>query len=153
MMWLSVIFPVFYEILRALEQGKNLEAFRSLENNLLIALDGTEYFSSNQIHCQHCSSRTFRNGTTQYFHTVVTPVIVCPGNSKVIPLIPEFVVPQDGHNKQDCENDAAKRWIQKYAEQYVYQGITVLGDLFRKNTSLFASIYQRAKLFLMTYEL
>lgn len=124
----SVVFPVFDKILRALEQGKNLEAFRSLKNNLLIALDGTEYFCSNQIQCQHCSSRTFRNGTTQYFHAVVTPVIVCPGNSKVIPLVPEFVVPQDGYQKQDCENAAAKRWIKKYGQQYASLGTTILGD-------------------------
>ena len=59
---------------------------------------------------------------------MVTPVIVCPGNPLVIPLIPEFVVPQDGYQKQDCENAAAKRWIQKYAKQYASLGITVLGD-------------------------
>lgn len=124
----SVVFPVFDEIFKTLEKGKYLEKFRSFKNNLLIALDGTEYFCSNEIHCSHCSSRTFRNGTTQYFHTVVTPVIVCPGNPLVIPLIPEFVVPQDGYQKQDCENAAAKRWIQKYAKQYASLGITVLGD-------------------------
>lgn len=59
---------------------------------------------------------------------MVTPVIVCPGNSNVIPLIPEFVVPQDGYQKQDCENAAAKRWIEKYGLQYASGGITVLGD-------------------------
>ena len=55
----SVIFPVFSEILRALEQGKNLEAFRSLKNNLLIALDGTEYFCSNQIHSSSLFKQNF----------------------------------------------------------------------------------------------
>ncbi|WP_242059086.1 MULTISPECIES: hypothetical protein [Nostoc] len=50
-----------------------------------------------------------------------------PGNSKVIPLIPEFVVPQDGHKKQDCENAPTKRWIEKYGLQYASVGITVLG--------------------------
>ena len=59
---------------------------------------------------------------------MVTPVIVCPGNSKVIPLVPEFVVPQDGYQKQDCENAAAKRWIKKYSQQYASLGITILGD-------------------------
>ncbi len=29
----------------------------------------------------------------------------------IIPLVPEFVIPQDDHEKQDCENAAAKRWI------------------------------------------
>lgn len=124
----ALVFPVFYEIFRALEQGKHLEEFRSFKNNLLIALDGTEYFSSNQIHCPYCSSRTYKNGITEYFHTVITPVIVGPGNSKVIPLIPEFVVPQDGHQKQDCENAAAKRWIEQHGKQYSQLGITVLGD-------------------------
>jgi hypothetical protein len=33
-------------------------------------------------------------------------VIVAPGNPRVIPLEPEFVTPQDGHEKQDCENAA-----------------------------------------------
>jgi hypothetical protein len=57
----SVVFPVFDEIFRTLEKGKYLEKFRSFKNNLLIALDGTEYFCSNEIHCPHCSSRTFVN--------------------------------------------------------------------------------------------
>jgi len=59
---------------------------------------------------------------------VVTPVIVAPDNSQVIPLVPEFIVPQDGYNKQDCENAAAKRWLEKYAQQYARFGITILGD-------------------------
>ena len=28
-------------------------------------------------------------------------------STQVIPLVPEFIVPQDGHDKQDCENAAA----------------------------------------------
>ena len=71
---------------------------------MLIALDGTEYFSSTQIHCPNCSTRECNDGKTHYFHSVVTPIVVCPRNSKVLPLEPEFVVPQDGHDKQDCEN-------------------------------------------------
>jgi hypothetical protein len=59
---------------------------------------------------------------------VVTPVIVCPGQSQVIPLVPEFVVPQDGHDKQDCENAAAKRWLSQYGERYSALDVTVLGD-------------------------
>ena len=28
-----------------------------------------------------------------------------------MPLEPEFIVPQDGHDKQDCESRAARRWL------------------------------------------
>lgn len=122
------VFPVFCEIFRVLENSGHLSGFRSFKDNLLLAMDGTEYFCSNRIHCQHCSKRTFKNGTTQYFHAVVTPVIVCPLNRLVIPLVPEFIVPQDGHDKQDCENAAAKRWVEEYGLQYAEYGTTVLGD-------------------------
>jgi len=37
--------------------------------------------------------------------------LVAPGHSRVVPLEPEFVVPQDGHDKQDCESMAARRWL------------------------------------------
>lgn len=38
--------PVFEEILQVLEQQGQLERFRSVADTLLIAIDGSEYFSS-----------------------------------------------------------------------------------------------------------
>lgn len=122
------IFPVFEQVLQVLEEQGQLGSFRSFADTLLIALDGTEYFSSNQIHCPHCSERTLKSGKTNYFHSVVTPVIVAPGQSHVIPLVPEFVIPQDGHDKQDCENAAAKRWLSQHGKRYSALKATILGD-------------------------
>lgn len=122
------IFPVFEQVLQVLEEQGQLGSFRSFADTLLIALDGTEYFSSNQIHCPHCSERTLKSGKTNYFHSVVTPVIVAPGQSHVIPLVPEFVIPQDGHDKQDCENAAAKRWLSQHGKRYSALKVTILGD-------------------------
>jgi hypothetical protein len=59
---------------------------------------------------------------------VLTPVVVQPGNEHVIALEPEFIVPQDGHEKQDCEIAAGKRWVGKYGAFYAKQGVTLLGD-------------------------
>lgn len=122
------VFPVFEEILQVLEQQGQLADFRSFADTLLIALDGTEYFGSSQIHCPQCSTRTLKSGETHYIHSVVTPVIVAPGQAHVIPLVPEFIVPQDGHDKQDCENAAAKRWLSQHGERYSALKVTVLGD-------------------------
>jgi len=47
---------------------------------------------------------------------------------RVIALEPEFIVPQDGHDKQDCEQAAAKRWINEHAEQYASKKVTLSGD-------------------------
>jgi len=119
------VFPVFEEILQLLDEQGQLADFQSVAGTLLIAMDGTEYFSSTQIHCPQCSTRTLSSGDTQYFHSVVTPVIVCPGRAQVIPLVPEFIRPQDGHDKQDCENAAAQRWLTQHGERLSRLQVTV----------------------------
>ncbi len=78
---------------------------------MLLALDGTEYFSSHPIQCPNCLTRQHANGPVTYFHTALTPVRVKPGLDKVIPLAPEFVRPQEGAQKQDRELNAAQRWL------------------------------------------
>jgi len=68
---------------------------------ILVGLDGTEYFSSDALHCPQCSHRTHKGGQLSYQHTVNLPVIVAPGQEQVISLMPEFIRPQDGAEKQD----------------------------------------------------
>ena len=46
--------PVFTSIFRQLQRGKALEAMTFLDGHYLVALDGTEYFSSKTIHCASC---------------------------------------------------------------------------------------------------
>lgn len=77
----------------------------------LVALDGTQYFSSESIHCECCSTKEHKEGVKTYSHTMITPVIVAPGKTSIIPLSPEYITPQDGDDKQDCENKACKRWL------------------------------------------
>jgi len=124
----SQVFPVFAYVFDALKAGGHLADFRCSLGDLLICLDGTQYFSSKKIHCQNCSTRQHKEGSTTYTHSVVTPVVVTPGRSQVIPLEPEFILPQDGHDKQDCEAVAGQRWLEQYGARYSSLGITILGD-------------------------
>jgi hypothetical protein len=119
---------VYRQIFLELERTEILNKRRSHANQLLVAMDGTEYFSSQKIHCENCNHREMSNGKVNYFHSVLTPVNVQPGNEHVISLEPEFIVPQDGHEKQDCEIQAAKRWIEKHGTFYARRGATILGD-------------------------
>jgi hypothetical protein len=120
--------PLFSYLFNALNQAGVVETYRSVNQTLLLALDGTEYFSSPTIHCPQCSTRHHANGSVTYCHTALTPVLVKPGVDKVIPLAPEFVRPQDGAEKQDCELNAAKRWLTEWGDDYSPLGVTVLGD-------------------------
>ena len=119
---------VFMEVFEGLEQQRMLTHFRVLRDQLLVALDGTNYFSSKAIHCANCLTRQLSNGQTLYYHAAITPVIVCPGQSQVIALPPAYIMPQDGHIKQDCERAAGKRWLATHAEQVAPHGVTLLGD-------------------------
>jgi len=120
--------PVFGEAAQGLEEAGWLDKFRSFHDKLLIAMDGTWYFSSQKIHCDNCNYRTNPDGTTTYFHAAITPVIVKSGDKHVIVLEPEFIWPQDGHEKQDCEQEAAKRWIKAHAKRLKAWKVTILGD-------------------------
>lgn len=120
--------PVFDFAFKTLLEKGVLKSYRSVNNTVLIALDGTQYHSSKTIHCESCNCKEHKNGTTTYSHTVVTPVIVAPGHSMVFPLEPAFVSPQDGAKKQDCENTAAKRWINLFEKRCRKLGVTLLGD-------------------------
>src|SRR5262247_4690262 len=104
----SALDAVFVEVFESLEQHRMLTPFRVLGAQLLVALDGTTYFSSQAIHCPNCLTRQLANGQTLYDHTAITPVIVCPGQSQVLALPPEYIMPQDGQAKQDCEQAAGK---------------------------------------------
>lgn len=124
----SALFPMFEEIWQVLEKDGQLEQFRDVKQTLLMALDGTEYFSSEKIHCAQCSTREQKSGKQRYFHSVVTPVVVSPNQPHALPFVPEFVTPQDGHDKQDCEIAAAKRWLGEHHERLRQWKVTLLGD-------------------------
>ena len=51
----GAVSPVYAAVVEALHAGGQLEAYRSINGDLLVAMDGTRYFSSNKIHCPQCS--------------------------------------------------------------------------------------------------
>jgi len=122
------LYPVYDQIYDRLREHGIVRAFRGVHDSTLIALDGTWYHSSKKIHCPCCSHLEHSSGEITYYHSAVTPVIVAPGQSEVIALRPEFITPQDGHTKQDCELAAAKRWLEQNATRYLDGPVTLLGD-------------------------
>lgn len=124
----ETLFPLMADIGDELYRQGHLDAFRSINETFLIALDGTDFFSSEKITCPCCSQSNLKNGKTRNRHIVVTPVLVAPGQKNVVALAPHFVQPQDGHDKQDCELAASARWLEQWGAYYGPWGITYLGD-------------------------
>lgn len=105
-----------------------LEPYQTELKTKLIALDGMAYHSSTRISCPNCSVRQDRNGIPHYYHAVLLPLMVNPEYEHVLTCFPEMITPQDGHEKQDCERQAAKRWLTKWSALYRPHSITYLGD-------------------------
>ena len=126
-------YPIFSETFDQLESAGHLDRYRVLEDYLLVPIDGTEFFRSSKIHCENCSVTRNTNGTVSYSHKVLTPVVAAPGNSKVIVLEPEFITHQDGSAKQDCELNAAKRWIERNSSLSARKVIITGDDLFSRD--------------------
>jgi hypothetical protein len=124
---------LYHNGLAALEARDGLSSFKCLGGTLM-ALDGTQSHSSHNIHCCNCSHK-LQGGKKVYYHSVLCAGIVAPGVNEAIALVPEFITPQDGHDKQDCEIAACKRWIAKHKETYRHLNPTILGDdLFSKQS-------------------
>jgi len=124
------LFNVYDDLYQAFEKTGLQQSMRAIHDTQLIALDATWYFSSQSenIHCPNCSCIRQAEGQITHFHSAITPVIVSPGHAQVVPLRPEFITPQDGQVKQDCEITAAKRWLAAHAERYATGNVTLLGD-------------------------
>ena len=82
----KVLRPVFTSVFRQLQRGKALEPMAFLDGHYLLALDGTEYFSSKTIHCASCLHKVHRNGSITYSHQMLGAAIIHPDQREVIPL-------------------------------------------------------------------
>ena len=105
-----------------------IKKFRGVSNTLLLAVDGTGYFSSTQVHCDSCSHHRQSDGKTRYTHMALMAAIVAVDTPQVIALAPEFILSRDGTSKQDCELNAVKRWISQHGDSLSPLDVTILGD-------------------------
>ena len=120
--------PCFDQFIAQLQQRDGLKAFQRLAGRTLVALDGTEYFCSQKLSCAQCLTRKRANGKTEHYHAMLAAMIVAPGQNTVLPLMPEFIAPQDGAEKQDCERNAAKRCLSAHGKRVQHLRPVYLGD-------------------------
>jgi hypothetical protein len=133
--------PVFTSVFRQLQRGKALEPMTFLDGHYLLALDGTEYFSSKTIHCASCLQRVHRNGSVTYAHQLLGAAIIHPDQRAVIPLMPEPIVNRDGTDKNDCERNAAKRFVAKLRQDHPHLKFIITEDSLSSNAPHIATLH------------
>jgi hypothetical protein len=125
--------PLFKSVFRQLQRAKALESMAFLDDYYLVALDGTEYFSSQTIHCASCLHKVQRNGASTYYHQMLGAALIHPDRREVIPLMPEPIVKQDGTAKNDCERNAAKRFLVKLRQDHPHLKFVITEDSLSSN--------------------
>jgi len=140
----KVLRPVFKSIVRQLQRGKALEAMAFLDGHYLLALDGTGYFSSTTIHCASCLHKVHRNGSVTYSHQMLGAAIIHPDMRAVIPLMPEPIGKHDGTDKNDCERNAAKRFLIKLRQDHPHLKFIVTEDSLSSNAPHIETLHNHA---------
>jgi hypothetical protein len=111
--------PIFCDFLTRLQRGKQLEEYQVLPGLYSCAIDGVYHHSSEKVHCEKCLTKTHKNGTITYSHGVLQGAIVHPDKRQVLPVMPEAIANSDGTEKQDCEINAAKRFVEKLKKDHL----------------------------------
>jgi len=115
--------------MRQLQRGKILEDMVFFEGCYLLSLDGTGFFTSKKLHSEICLKKeNSKTGEVTYHLQMLGAAIVHPAFKEVIPLAPEFIVKQDGQNKNDCERNAAKRFFEKFRKDHPHLPIIITED-------------------------
>jgi hypothetical protein len=126
--------PIFNRLFATVQHQGELAQFVFHEDCYLLSLDGTEYFSSKQVHCPSCLQRkNSKTGEITYYHQMLGAVLVHPDLKQVIPLAPEPIILQDGDNKNDCERNAAKRLLEKIRQEHPHLQLIVVEDALASN--------------------
>lgn len=123
----------FTKAFHLLQRGKGLEDFTYLDGHYLLSVDGTGYFSSDQIHCENCCAKHHQDGRTTYYHQMLGAVLVHPDHKEVFPLAPEPILKQDGATKNDCERNAAKRLLTDVRREHPHLKLIVVEDALASN--------------------
>jgi len=139
----------FWEIYEHLQASGHLEAYESVGGTLLCSLDGTRFFASQKVKCANCTVHV-HDEEEYYSHMVLAAVLVAPGKEHVITLDPEFITPQDGHDKQDCEQQAIKRWVKRNAGRFAPWKATILTDDLHSHQPLCELLHEHKLHFIMT---
>jgi hypothetical protein len=129
----SLLRRPFRSIFHQAQRGKALERLSWLDGHYLLALDGTGIYSSEELGSDYCLTKKKRNGTIEYHQQMLAGAIVHPDHREVIPLCPEMIRRQDGSKKNDCERNAAKRFLADLRREHPHLKFIVTEDALSAN--------------------
>jgi hypothetical protein len=118
----------FHDLFKVIEKLGLLKKYRYLDKHLIISVDGVEHFCSKTIHCKHCMERKHRDGSSSFYHSMLSAAIVHPDKKEVFILDNEPILKQDGIKKNDCERNAVHRLFANLRLNYAKEPMIFVFD-------------------------
>ena len=138
----------FADLFWELQRGRELKQWLFDNQYYLVAIDGSGYFCSDHVRCDHCLVRRI-NGKEQYYHQVVAAVLVHPITRQVIPLAVEPIVRSDGDAKNDCERNATRRLLLRLRKQHPKLNMLIIEDGLASNAPHIADLQEAGMSYLL----
>lgn len=117
--------PIFKKLFAEIQRSKLFERYEFIRlhgrPHYLINGDGTGYFRSDKVSCECClnfKSRKKDRKVKRFGHNMFATALVHPDQKEVFPLCPEPIIKQDGENKNDCEQNAFKRFLKNFRREH-----------------------------------
>lgn len=142
--------PIYKDFFARLQRGKHLEKYQLFPGLYICSVDGTQYFHSKTIHCEHCLTAEHGDGSISYSHKVLQAAVMHPDKKQVIPLMPEEIRNTDGTKKQDCENKAFKRLIPQIRKDHPQLGLIICADSLFANNPCIDKVLEHGMHFIFT---
>lgn len=108
----------YTEVFALAQRGKVVEDYKFLDDCVLVACDGTGLFSSEEVHCSNCCEKHHKDGRVTYYHQMLGGVLVHPDHREVLPFCPEPISKPDGCTKNDCEQNAFRRFLKDFSKEH-----------------------------------
>ena len=138
-------------LVSSLIEQKIFRKFRFLGKYHLVAVDGTGIATFDERHCEHCLTKTSKNGVVTYFHYVLEAKILTT-SGLAISLASEFVENHlnEEYQKQDCEQKAFVRLATKIKKNFPRLPICILADGLYPNNTVFEVCNKNKWMFIIT---
>lgn len=115
---------IFKKLFAQVQRSKVFERYEFMRLNdlphYLIATDGTGYFRSDKIGCDCCIryKGSVKRNLKKFGHNMLGSCLVHPELKEVFPFCPEPIFNNDGNTKNDCEQNAFKRFISDFRREH-----------------------------------
>lgn len=118
----------FVKVFSLIQRGKVVEDYKFLDDCVLVACDGTGMFSSDAVHCSCCCEKHHKDGKVTYYHQMLAGVLIHPDHREVFPFCPEPISKGDGSTKNDCEQNAFRRFLEYFHREHPHLNVIFTSD-------------------------